>query len=123
MLLVKGVSLLREANTLQPQLDWHWFAAVAAPLIGGLKARFIFNKSCRNNLKRIAALKRPKIWQFFRPGFFLALAAMITLGATLSTLADNNYSLLIAVGLLDLSIAVALLGSSYVFWIKRALLK
>jgi len=41
---------------------------------------------------------------------------MIITGATLSNLAHGNYPLLIAIAALDLAIAVALLGSSYVFW-------
>jgi hypothetical protein len=50
--------------------------------------------------------------------FFLAL--MISAGATLSRVAQDNYLLLCAVAALDLTIAVALLGSSYVFWQQKA---
>jgi hypothetical protein len=50
----------------------------------------------------------------------LALAVMIATGATLSRLDHSNYPFLIAVATLDLSLAVALLGSSYVFWKRRA---
>jgi hypothetical protein len=48
---------------------------------------------------------------------------MILAGATLSRLAHNNYAFLIGVGILDISIAVALLGSSYVFWKQKAFVK
>jgi hypothetical protein len=85
-------------------------------IVGSLKARFLFFRSCRKNLRRIKALDRPRLWQFFRPGFCVALAAMITLGASLSRMAHGNYSFLISVAILDLSIGVALLTSSIIFW-------
>ena len=123
VLLLKGRSLLVEAGTLNPQQGWIWLAVIAAIFFGSLKARFLFSKSCRKNLNRIAALDEPKIWQCFRPGFFVALAIMIATGATLSRLAHNNYPFLIGVGILDLSLAVALLGSSIVFWRQKAFAK
>ncbi len=116
MLLFKGCSLLVEAGRLRPGQDWLWIAAAAGPFIGGLKAHFIFSKTCQGNLDRIAALDHPGIWQFFRPGFFAFLAIMILAGVTLSRQAHNNYVFLISVAILDISIAIALLGSSYVFW-------
>ena len=41
---------------------------------------------------------------------------MILVGAAISKIAHGNYLLLLAVAALDLTIATALLGSSYVFW-------
>lgn len=123
LLLFKGGSLLVEADALQPEEGWPWLAAVAGLLLGGLKAKFLFNRSCQRNLDRIAALDRPRVWQFFRPGFFTALAVMILVGATLSRLAHNNYPFLIGVAILDLGIAIALLGSSHVFWKQKAFAK
>jgi hypothetical protein len=120
VLLVKGISLLTEAAVLRPGLAWPWVAMGTALLLGGLKAGFLFNKSCEKNLARIAALDPPKIWQFFKPGFFVALALMILTGATLSRLAHNHYFLLLGVAVLDLGIAIALLGSSHVFWREKA---
>ena len=120
ILLLKGGSLLVEADALKPEQDWPWLAAVAGLFLGGLKAKFLFNKICQKNLDRIAALERPKLWQFFRPGFFVMLMLMVLAGATLSRLAHNNYPFLIGVAILDLSIAIALLGSSYVFWKHKA---
>lgn len=93
---------------------------MAGLIIGTLKVEFLFNRFCRKNLDRIDALVQPKLWQFFRPGFFLFLGAMILLGATLSRLALDNYPLLIGVIVLDFSLAMALLGSSLVFWKQRA---
>ena len=123
LLLVKGRSLLVEADAMKPEESWPWVAAIAGFLLGGLKAKFLFNKSCQRNLDRIAALDRPKVWQFFRPGFFVALSLMILVGMTLSSLAHNNYPFSIAVAILDIGIGIALLGSSYVFWKQRALVK
>lgn len=120
VLLLKGSSLLVEAESLDPGKVWPWLAAILALFLGGWKARFIFAKSIKKNLARIAALDRPRIWQFFSLGFLVALAAMITAGASLSRLAHGSYPLLIAVAVLDLSIAVALLGSSVIYWQQRA---
>jgi hypothetical protein len=119
-LLLKGGSLLAEADALRPALVWPWLAVVAALVLGGLKAKFLFSKSCQKNLARIASLERPRLWDFFRPGFFVALSIMILVGTSLSRLAHNHYPFLIAVAVLDLGIAVALLGSSYVFWREKA---
>ena len=120
VLLLKGGSLLIEAEALDPGKIWPWLAAILALFLGGWKARFIFGKSIKRNLARIAALDRPRIWQFFSLGFFVALAVMIAAGASLSRLAQGSYPLLIAVAVLDLSIAVALLGSSIIYWRQRA---
>ena len=120
VLLLKGGSLLLEAEALEPGRIWPWLAAILALFLGGLKARYIFGKSIKKNLARIAALDRPRFWQFYSAGFLVALAVMIATGATLSRLAHGNYAFLIAVATLDLSIAVALLGSSIVYWQQRA---
>jgi len=119
ILLLKGSSLLSEAELLKPEEGWPWQVAVLGIFLGGLKAKFIFNKSCQKNLARIATLVKPRIWQFFRIRFFVALILMVFVGVTLSMLAHNNYPMLISVGLLDLSIGIALLGSSYVFWKQK----
>ncbi len=115
VLLLKGTSLLLEARAQQPGDFLPWLAGGAGLLIGLLKMKFLFNRFCRRNLDRIAALEQPRIWQFFRPGFMVFLAAMIVLGAVLSRLALDNYPLLIGVIVLDFSLATALLGSSLVF--------
>jgi len=120
VLLPKGGSLLVEAAALRPGLPWPWLTLLGALVLGGLKARFIFSKSCEENLARIAAIDRPRIWQFFGPGFFVALALMILAGAALSRLAHGHYLFLLAVAVLDLGIAIALLGSGLVFWREKA---
>jgi len=123
VLLIKGITLLVEAHMLRSEMYWIWIAIAAGPCIGGLKGKFIFSKNCQNNLARIRSLDQPKVWQIFRPWFFVFLAAMITTGVTLSRLAHGNYYFLIGVTILDFSIAIALLWSSSIFWKQKAFSK
>jgi hypothetical protein len=123
VLILKGVSLLFKAAKLKPDQIWPWLAFFAGLGLGTLKAKFLFSKSCQRNLARIDALKQPRIWQFFRPGFFVLLLLMIVTGTTLSQLANNNYLFLIGVAILDFSIAIALIGSSYIFWTQDGFMK
>lgn len=123
VLLIKGGSLLLEAHSMRPGMYWMWIVIAAGLFLGSLKGKFIFSKCCQKNLVRICTLNHPKIWQIFTPWFFAFLAAMIMTGATLSRLAHNNYSFLIGVAILDFSIAVALLWSSYIFWKQKAFVK
>ncbi len=120
MLLIKAASLLSEADALRPGQSWGWVFVVVGLLLGGLKARYLFSKFCRKNLDRIESLDKPFIWRFFRPRFYLALAIMILSGMMMSRLAEGHYQSLIGVATLNLSIAIALLGSSIVFWRQRA---
>lgn len=115
ILLLKAASLNALAIALRPGEIWPWLAIAVALLIGGLKARYIFGGFCQKNLDRIAALENPQLWQAFRPGFYVFLATMVVLGATLSKLAIESYPALLALVILDISIAIALLGSSRVF--------
>ena len=120
MLLIKAGSLLAEADSLRPEQIWGWVFVVVGLLLGGLNARYLFSKFCRKNLDRINSLDQPRIWRFFRPRFYLLLAIMILTGMIMSRLAEGHYQSLIGVGALNLSIAIALLGSSIVFWRQRA---
>lgn len=116
VLLLKGSSLFAQAIALKPgETTWSWLAVAAALLIGGAKARYLFGGFCRKNLDRIAALDDPQLWQAFRPGFYVFLTTMVLLGASLSRLAIGNYPALMALVILDISIAIALLGSIRVF--------
>jgi hypothetical protein len=119
VLALKGHSLLMEADALNPDNQWFWLAILIGILAGSLKVIFIFRNVCRKNLLRIYSLSQPKIWQFYRPGFFVFLACMIVLGSMLSHAAHNNFTYLICMAILDFSLAVALIGSSYVFWIFK----
>ena len=116
VLLAKGSSLAIEMFSQAPTASLTWLAPIVGVAIGLLKIKYLFNRFCRRNLQRIAALEQPKVWQFFRPGFMAFLAAMIVLGAMLSRLALDNLPLLVGVIALDFSLATALLGSSRIFW-------
>ena len=116
VLLFKGMSLILEARRLDPGIFWPGVVLAAGGAMGGIKARYLFSRSCKKNLSRINALVRPRWWQFFRPVFLIFLVLMIAAGATLSRLSQGNYPFLLLVALLDFSIAVGLLGSSFVFW-------
>lgn len=122
VLLIKGASLITEAGSMRPEQNWLWiFVVVVALFLGSLKAQFLFSKFWRRNAARIDALDQPRLWQFFRPSFFLMLAIMILAGATMSRLAAGHYRSLIGIATLDLSLAIALLGSGLIFWRRRVL--
>jgi len=108
-----------EADELIPDSQWFWLAILISILVGLLKVIFIFRKVCRKNLMRIYALPQPKIWQFYRAGFFVFLICMVVLGSSLSHAAHGEFAFLICMAIVDFSLSVALLGSSYVFWIYK----
>jgi len=114
-LALKAWRLLDEAATLNPGSYWPVLAIAMGLFAGGIKTRFLFDKSCKKNLKRIETLEKPRIWLFFRPWFFLFLVLMITAGATMSRMAHGNFPFLIGVGALDVSLATALLVSGRQF--------
>jgi hypothetical protein len=115
-LLFKGGQLLAEALALRPGSAGPWGIIVVGVIVGSLKARYLFNNVCEKNLQRIENLVRPQIWQFFRIRFFFFLMLMIILGISLSIMAHEQYPLIIWVAALDLSIGMALMSSSYMFW-------
>ena len=116
VLLIKGASLAIAACRLDSSSFWPGMVLASGVAIGIVKARYLFARSCRKNLSRINALAQPRWWQFFRPGFFIFLVLVMAAGATLSHLSQGNYHFLLAVALLDFSVAVGLIGSSYVYW-------
>ena len=75
----------------------------------------MFLRACRRNVARIDALEDPRVWQFFRPGFFAALLVMIAGAAALKWLAGTGYWGSVVVGGLELMIGTALLTSSVAF--------
>jgi hypothetical protein len=95
-----------------------WPAAVAALSfgLGTLQGRTVFRSVCVRNLRRIRALDSPRPWQFFRPRFFLALAAMVGGAVALSILADYGPVATVAVAGVDWLIGFSLLVSSEAFW-------
>lgn len=119
-LLLKGWVLIKHAYLIDAQSNWAFIAAVVGVIAGLLKGMSIFNKSCKKNIKRIHALPNPRIWQCLRPGMLIFLAIIIPAGAWMSRAAIENYTFLCLVGGLDLSISIALLTSSLVFWKLKA---
>jgi hypothetical protein len=119
MLFRSGVELIRNAIELRPDGYWPWLSILTGLALGIIQATTIFARSCRKNLNRINNLENPRIWQFFRPGFFLALAVMISSGVLLNHWAQGTYFFMLGVAGLDFALSVSLLGSSYVFWTRE----
>jgi hypothetical protein len=116
MLFRSGVELINLAMDLRPEVSWHWLAILLGIGLGIFQALTIFTRSCRKNIQRIRSLKEPKIWQFFRPGFFLALALMISTGIVLDRFSKGHYFFMLVVAVLDFALTISLWGSSYIFW-------
>lgn len=93
-------------------------AVLCGIMIGKIKADFLFYTIGRKNIARINLLKNPRLWQFYRKRFFVFLFLMISLGKYLADIAHGENMALIALAVLELSIAVALAISSHCFWEK-----
>ncbi|MCP3675729.1 MAG: hypothetical protein GY829_14850 [Gammaproteobacteria bacterium] len=113
---IKSFLLFQSATKINENLTYIGFALLAALIIGFLKTKYLFIALCMKNLNRINALTNPKIWQFYRPHFFMFLLTMILLGSYLSKFAQGNYIMLISMAIIELSIAIALLGSGHCYW-------
>ena len=109
-LLFKGGALIKNAYAIDAQSIWIYLSPILGIIIGLLKGRFLFSKSCEKNIKRIKALSVPRLRQCFRPGMLIFLAIIIPTGAWMSRAAAGNLTFLCLVGVLDLSIACALLS-------------
>lgn len=116
VLLIKSSGLFVAAlkNGASPQ--WVSVAILGGMGIGWLKARYLFVRLCQKNLKRIRALQKPMLWQFYRGRFFAFLCLMVSLGAYLARQARGDHVGLIALAVVELSVAMALLASSRCFW-------
>ena len=114
-LLLKGGALVKSAYAIDSQSLWTFAAPLLGVIVGLLKGKFLFSKSCKKNIRRIRSLTNPQVWQCFRPGMLIFLAIIIPTGAWMSRAAAGNYTYLCLVGALDLSISFALLTSSMVF--------
>jgi len=119
MLFRSGFELLLLSTGIRPGENWPWVFIGLGILLGVFQASMIFNHSCRKNITRIKQLEDPRIWQFFRPGFFLALAVMISSGILLNHLSQGRYFFMLGVAAVDFALTISLLGSSYVFWIEK----
>ena len=115
----KSISMLSEAHAINPAQLQTWLTIAAGLLLGAIKAKYLFTKVCIKNLNRIEALKKPKLWEFYRIRFFIFLITMIMMGSFLSRQAHGNYSMLLTMALIEISLATALLGSSFCFWKKQ----
>jgi len=115
----KSSMLLSEAHNIEPNLLWIALAVLAGLMIGFIKAKYLFSRLCIKNLTRIEALQQPKLWQFYRTRFFFFLLAMIILGSFISQLAHGNYTTLLTMAIIEVSLATALFGSSHCFWKPR----
>jgi hypothetical protein len=116
VLLWKAWELNQRALILASGEIFPWVALIIGVIIGIIKARYLFSQICRKNLHRIESLTKPKLGQCYHWRFFIFLFFMIILGILMSAWAQDRYVMLLCVAILDLSIGVALLGSSYVFW-------
>ncbi len=114
----KSSRLLLEAQNITPNQLWIWLAVLGGLIIGLIKAKYLFKPLCIKNLKRIDTLEKPRLWQFYRTGFFIFLFAMILLGSFISQLAHGSYAALMSMAIIEVSLATALLGSSTCFWKK-----
>ena len=112
----KSSKLLIAAHSINSELLWTGLAILAGLMIGFIKARYLFKRLCIKNLKRIETLERPKLWQFYRMRFFFFLLTMIILGSFVAQMAQGNYTALISMAIIEVSLATALLSSSHCFW-------
>ena len=119
MLFRSGYKLLKTATSMRTGEIWPWVFLLLGIILGIVQAATIFTRACRKNIKRISQLSDPKIWQFFRPMFFLALAVMITTGVLLDHFSEGSYFFMLGVAALDFALTISLLGSSYVFWTEK----
>ena len=117
ILFFKSSKLLLEAESINPAQAWTWLAIFTGISIGAIKAKYLYNKLCIKNLRRIDSLAQPMLWHFYRTRFFIFLCTMIIAGHFLSQMAHGNYIMLISMAVVELSVATALLGSSYCFWL------
>ena len=114
----KSMIMLTEAQAINPGQTRTWLTVAAGLLFGAIKAKYLFTKVCIKNLNRIDALKKPKLWDFYRLRFFIFLLTMIVMGNFISHHAHGHYSMLVNMALIEISLATALLGSSFCFWKK-----
>ncbi len=122
VLIAKSSALFLEASKGGADQLFILMAILCGIVIGMIKAKYLFYNICKKNIYRIKLLTNPKLWQFYRKRFFVFLFLMISLGKYLSGVAYGENIALIALAVLELSIAFALFLSSHCFWKKRKIL-
>jgi hypothetical protein len=120
---LKSYRLFNEAYTINNNLTYLIVFILLGFLLSLLKTKYIFTHSCKNNLQRIEQLEHPKIWQFYRVGFFIFLIGVISLGAFLSHQASGNYYFLVSVAVVDMALALALFFSGFEFFRSSAIIQ
>ena len=118
VLFIKSTSLFLAADRTGADIFLLLPAVCAGFVIGWIKARYLFVRICRKNLNRISKLQKPMLWQFYRIRFYLFLGIMVSLGHYLGRHAQEDHALLILLGVLEFSVATALLLSCHCFWEK-----
>ncbi len=118
VLIAKSGTLFLEAMKGGSDKSFILIAVLCGIVIGKIKAKYLFYNICKKNINRINLLANPKLWQFYRKRFFVFLFLMVTGGNYLSGIAHGENTALIALAVLELSIAFALGLSSYCFWQK-----
>lgn len=116
VLIWKGAQRFLEAAAALGSPAWPATAALLGLGLGAIQGRTVFRRACVRNLRRIRQLESPRAWQFFRPRFFLALAAMVGGAAALSVVAGTGPAAAVAVAGVDWLIGFSLLVSSPAFW-------
>lgn len=120
---LKSYKLFDEAYTINSNLTYLITFLLLGFLLSLLKTKYIFIDSCQKNLQRIEQLEKPKVWQFYRVGFFIFLVGVISLGAFLSHKASGDYYFLISVAIIDMALALALFFSGFEFFRSSAIIQ
>jgi len=118
VLIAKSGALFLEAMRGGADQLFILMAILCGIIIGKIKAKYLFYDIGKKNIDRINLLTNPKLWQFYRKRFFVFLFLMLALGKYLSGVAHGENMALIALAVLELSIAFALVLSSHCFWEK-----
>ena len=111
----KGGQLLFSAYHPDYGAGLAWSLLTSGVLLGLVKAKLVLHRFCLRNLARIELLDDPKWWQFYSPGFLIALAIMITAGVVMSRVAQGHFAGQIVVGSIDILLGSGLLVSGVAF--------
>lgn len=89
---------------------------LVAALVGVAKGLFVLGRASRKSIKRIRQLpEKSPAWQVFPGSTYALIGWMMGLGATLRW-AGRHWNLLGIVGIIYVTIGIALIGGSTFFW-------